>query len=34
MDNATKQRIREMLTPSDARALIEELEAQENTKLK
>lgn len=30
MDNATKQRIREMLTPSDARALIEELEAQED----
>lgn len=30
MDNATKQRIKEMLTPSDARALIEELEAQED----
>ena len=30
MDNATKQRIREMLTPSDANALIAELEAQED----
>lgn len=28
MDNATKQRIREMLTASDASALIAELEAQ------
>ena len=30
MDNTTKQRIREMLTPSDASALIAELEAQED----
>ena len=30
MDNTTKQMIREMLTPSDARALIEELESQED----
>lgn len=30
MDNATKQMIREMLTPSDADALITELEAQED----
>ena len=30
MDNTTKQMIREMLTPSDANALIEELEAQED----
>lgn len=30
MDNITKQRIREMLTPSDADALIAELEAQED----
>ena len=30
MDNATKQRIREMLTPSDADALIAELESQED----
>lgn len=30
MDNATKQKIREMLTPSDANALIAELEAQED----
>ena len=30
MDNAIKQRIREMLTPSDANALIAELEAQED----
>ena len=30
MDNITKQRIKEMLTPSDARALIEELETQED----
>ena len=31
MDNATKQRIREMLTPSDANALIAELESQEDS---
>ena len=31
MDNTTKQMIREMLTPSDANALIAELEAQEDT---
>ena len=30
MDNITKQRIRAMLTPSDASALIAELEAQED----
>ena len=30
MDNTTKQMIREMLTPSDANALIAELEAQED----
>ena len=30
MDNTTKQRIKEMLTPSDASALIAELEAQED----
>ena len=30
MDNTTKQMIREMLTPSDASALIAELEAQED----
>lgn len=30
MDNITKQRIREMLTPSDADALIAELEAQKD----
>ena len=30
MDNATKQAIREMLTPSDASALIAELESQED----
>lgn len=30
MDNATKQRIREMLTPSDADALITELETQKD----
>ena len=30
MNDTTKQMIREMLTPSDARALIEELEAQED----
>ena len=30
MDNATKQRIKEMLTPSDANALIAELEAQDD----
>ena len=30
MDNTTKQMIREMLTPSDANALIEELESQED----
>ena len=30
MDNATKRAIREMLTPSDANALIAELEAQED----
>ena len=30
MDNTTKQRIREMLTASDADALITELEAQED----
>ena len=30
MDNATKQMIKEMLTPSDANALIAELEAQED----
>ena len=33
MDNATKQRIKEMLTPSDANALIEELESQEDENL-
>ena len=33
MDNATKQRIREMLTPSDASALIAELETQEDENL-
>lgn len=31
MDNATKQIIKEMLTPSDASALIAELEAQEDS---
>ena len=30
MDNTTKQMIREMLTPSDADALIAELESQED----
>ena len=30
MDNTTKQMIKEMLTPSDASALIAELEAQED----
>ena len=30
MNNTTKQMIREMLTPSDASALIAELESQEN----
>lgn len=30
MDNTTKQMIREMLTPSDANALIAELESQED----
>ena len=30
MDNTTKQAIKEMLTPSDANALIAELEAQED----
>ena len=30
MDNTTKQMIKEMLTPSDADALITELEAQED----
>lgn len=30
MDNTTKQKIREMLTPSDADALIKELETQED----
>ena len=30
MDNTTKQAIKEMLTPSDADALIAELEAQED----
>ena len=33
MDNATKQAIREMLTPSDASALIAELETQEDENL-
>lgn len=33
MDNITKQRIKEMLTPSDASALIAELEAQEDENL-
>lgn len=33
MDNTTKQRIREMLTPSDADALIVELETQEDENL-
>lgn len=30
MDNTTKQRIKEILTPSDANALIAELETQED----
>lgn len=30
MDNSTKLKIREMLTPSDANALIAELESQED----
>ena len=33
MDNITKQRIKEMLTPSDANALIAELEAQKDENL-